>query len=265
MPVLFKKIKKYFKRDSLYVLFLNPKISKFRIVKKPGLIGGVTWTSTVNYYRMINELSNRQLGAHDTLEILLYSVNFEEVLQKMNHQQWSEIVVLFTEKARALKSAGADFFAICSNTLAKVGHQVSEASELPILDMVASVAAAIRKKGFKKVGFLGTLFAMNDPYYRDGLKSFGIEAFIPEQEERETVHKIIMDELAYDNLRPESRIAILGIMDRMQLEHNIEGVVLGCTELPMLIKQADSKIPVFDTTEIHARVIVDYAMRATSV
>lgn len=229
-------------------------------MKKPGLIGGVTWTSTVDYYRMINELSNKRLGAHDTLEILLYSVNFEEVFQMMNHQQWQEIGTLLTEKAVALKKAGADFFAICSNTLAKVGYQVSEGSDLPILDMVTSVAAAIQKKGLEKVAFLGTAFAMNDPYYREGLKPFGIESFIPEKEERQTIHRIIMDELAYDNLNPESRNAILKIMNRMEQEHNVEGVILGCTELPMLIKQTDSKIPVFDTAEIHARAIVDFAL-----
>lgn len=229
-------------------------------MKKPGLIGGVTWTSTVDYYRIINELSNKQLGLHNTLEILMFSVNFEEVLQMMNNQQWLEIEMLLTEKAKALKDAGADFFAICSNTLSKVGHQVSEASGLPILDMVVSVAAAIQEKGLEKVGFLGTAFAMDDSYYREGLQSFGIKAFIPEPEERQMVHRIIMDELAYDNLKPESRNAILKIMNRMQQKQNIEGVILGCTELPMLIKQTDAEIPVFDTTEIHARAIVDFAL-----
>lgn len=205
-------------------------------MKKPGLIGGVTWTSTVDYYRILNDFSNRLLGGHNTLEILLYSVNFEGVLQKMNGQQWQEITVMLTEKARALKNAGADFFAICSNTLAKVGHQVSEASGLPVLDMVTSVAAVIQKKKFKKVGFLGTAFAMTDPYYRDGLKSFGIEAFIPGPAERETIHRIIMDELAYNDLRPEIRKSILSVMKQLQQEHHIEGVILGCTELPLLIK-----------------------------
>ncbi len=233
-------------------------------MKKPGLIGGVTWTSTVDYYKMINELSNNHLCAHNTLEILLFSVNFETVLRKMNNQQWLEIELLLTEKAIALKNAGADFFAICSNTLSKVGHQVSEGSGLPILDMVASVATAIQEKGLKKVAFLGTAFAMNDSYYLEGLKSFGIEAFIPEPEDRQMIHRIIMDELAYDNLNPESRNAILEIMNRMQEKRNIEGVVLGCTELPMLVKQTDTEIPVFDTTEIHARSIVDFALGASN-
>jgi len=228
-------------------------------MKKIGLIGGVTWASTMDYYRLINIMSNKLLGDHNTAEILLYSVNFEDILQMMNHQKWLEIELLLTEKARALKSAGADFFAICSNTLSKIGQQVSKKSGLPIVDMVTSVAAAIQEKGFEKVAFLGTAFAMNDSYYREGLKSFDIEAFIPDDKERHMVHGIIMDELAYDNLKPESRNAILNIMNRMQKKHNIEGVVLGCTELPMLIKQTDTEIPVFDTTEIHARAIVDFA------
>lgn len=231
-------------------------------MKKPGLIGGVTWASTVDYYRIINELSNKELGHHDTLEVLLYSVNFEEVLQMMNQKLWQEIGILLTEKAQSLKDAGAEFFAICSNTLAKVGHQVSEATGLPILDMVASVARAIQKRNLEKVGFLGTAFAMKDSYYRDGLKSFGIEAFIPEEKEMETVHRIIMEELAYDKLKPESRNTILNIIDRMRQEHNIEGVILGCTELPMLVKQTDADIPAFDTAEIHARAIVDFALES---
>jgi aspartate racemase len=231
-------------------------------MKKPGLIGGVTWTSTIDYYRLINELSNKALGSHDTLEVLLYSMNFEEILQMMTHQQWAEIETLFTVKAKALRNAGADFFAICSNTLAKVGHPVSEASGLPILDMVASVADAIRKKGFEKVAFLGTSFAMNDSYYSDDLNSFGIEAFIPEPEQREVINRIIMEELAYDLLKPESRKTILNIMNRMRRDYNIEGVILGCTELPMLIKQADMDIPVFDTAAIHAKAIVDFALKS---
>jgi aspartate racemase len=229
-------------------------------MKKAGLIGGVTWTSTIDYYRLINMMSNKHLDDHNTMDVLLYSVNFEKILQMMTNQKWLEIALLLTEKARALKSAGADFFAICSNTLSKVGHDVSMKSGLPIVDMVASVAGAIQDKGFRKVGFLGTSFAMIDPYYRDGLKGFDIEAFIPGKKERETVNRIIMDELAYDNLKSESRKKILKIMYGLQLEHEVEGIILGCTELPMLIKQTDTEIPVFDTTQIHSRSIVDFAM-----
>lgn len=228
-------------------------------MKKAGLIGGVTWTSTMDYYRLINTLSNKLLDDHNTTEILLYSVNFEDILQMMKHKKWQEIELLLTEKAKALKNAGADFFAICSNTLSKVGLQVSTESGLPIVEMVASVAKAILDKNFRKVGFLGTSFAMSDPFYREELKGFGIEAFIPENKEMEIVNRIIMDELAYDNLTQESRKTILNIMNRLQHEHDVEGVILGCTELPMLIKQTDTQIPVFDTAEIHARSIVSFA------
>ncbi|MBE0651994.1 MAG: amino acid racemase [Bacteroidales bacterium] len=231
-------------------------------MKIPGLIGGVTWTSTIDYYRLINRLSNNQLGNHDTLEVLLYSVNFEKVLQMMTHHQWSEIELLFTEKAKALKNAGADFFVICSNTLSKVGQQVAAESNLPILDMVESVANAIHEKEFEKVAFLGTSFAMNDSHYRNGLKLFGIDAYTPESDEKEIINRIIMEELAYDILKPESRKTILKIMNNMQQKYDIEGVILGCTELPMLIKQADTAIPVFDTTEIHAKAIVEFALKS---
>lgn len=229
-------------------------------MKKIGLIGGVTWTSTIDYYRMINQMSNACREGHHTAEIILYSVNFDEILIRMQQGQWTEITTLFIQKTEALKRAGADFFAIGSNTLSKVGHQVSKAAGLPIVGMVESVAKAVLKKGFKKVGFMGTTFAMNDPFYREGLQQFGIEALIPGKEEKEFINRVIMGELAYDVLNPESRKEILKIMNRMYHEQAVEGVVLGCTEIPMLIKQQHTNIPVFDTTEIHAAAIVDFAL-----
>ncbi len=229
-------------------------------MKKIGLIGGVTWTSTIDYYRMINQMSNACSDGHHTAEIILYSVDFDEILILMKQGRWTEITTLFIQKATALKKAGADFFAIGSNTLSKVGHQVSEAACLPIVGIVESVAEAVLKKDFKKVGFMGTTFAMNDPFYREGLKQFGIEALIPEKEEKEFINRVIMNELAYDVLNPESRKKILEIMNRIYHEQAVEGVVLGCTEIPMLIKQQHTNIPVFDTTEIHAAAIVDFAL-----
>ncbi len=229
-------------------------------MKKIGLIGGVTWTSTIDYYRMINQMSNERRDGHHTAEIILYSVDFEEILILMKQGRWTEITTLFIQKAAALKEAGADFFAIASNTLSKVGHQVSKAACLPIVDMVESVAEVIIKKGFKKVGFMGTTFAMNDPFYREGLKQFGIEALIPEKEEKEFINRVIMNELAYDVLNPESREKFLEIMNRMYHEQSVEGIVLGCTEIPMLIKQQHTHIPVFDTTKIHTTAMVDFAL-----
>jgi aspartate racemase len=229
-------------------------------MKKIGLIGGVTWTSTIDYYRMINQMSNARCDGHHTAEVILYSVDFDEILIRMQQGQWAEITTLFIQKAEALKRAGADFFAIGSNTLSKVGHQVSKAAGLPIVGMVESVAEAVLKKGFKKVGFLGTTFAMNDPFYREGLQQLGIEALTPEEEEKELINRVIMDELAYDVLNPESRKKILKIMNRMYHEQAVEGVVLGCTEIPMLIKQQHTNIPVFDTTQIHTTAIVDFAL-----
>ncbi len=229
-------------------------------MKKIGLIGGVTWTSTIDYYRMINQMSNERRDGHHTAEIILYSVDFDDVLILMQQGRWTEITTLFIQKATALKEAGADFFAIGSNTLSKVGHQVSKAAGLPIVGMVESVAEVIMKKGFKKVGFMGTTFAMNDPFYRQGLQQYGIEAIIPEKEEKELINRVIMNELAYDVLNPESREKFLEIMSRMYHEQAVEGVVLGCTEIPMLIKQQHTHIPVFDTTEIHAAAIVDFAL-----
>jgi aspartate racemase len=229
-------------------------------MKKIGLIGGVTWASTIDYYRIINELSNEKSSGHHTAEVIIYSVDFHEVLIRMQQAKWDEIEQLFIEKANSLKQAGADFFAIGSNTLAKVGHRVSKAVDLPIVGMVESVAGAIRHKGFKKVGFMGTTFAMNDPFYREGLKQFGIEAIIPGEEDKAYINHVIMDELAYDVLNPESRKKFLDIMNRMHKEEKVEGIVLGCTEIPMLIKQQNTYIPVFDTTEIHAAALVDFAL-----
>ena len=229
-------------------------------MKKIGLIGGVTWTSTLDYYSMINRMSNKHLQGHHTAEIILYSVDFHEILMRMQQGQWAEITALFIQKAKALKNAGADFFAIGSNTLSKVGKEVSEAAGIPIVGMVESVAKAVLKKGFQRVGFMGTSFAMNDPFYREGLQQYGIEALIPEKDEKDFIHHVIMDELAYDILNPESRNKLLAIMNRMYREQSVEGFVLGCTEIPMLIKQQHTSIPIFDTTEIHAAALVDYAL-----
>ena len=229
-------------------------------MKKIGFIGGVTWTSTMDYYRMINELSNEKSSGHHTAEMIIYSVDFHEVLIRMQEAKWDEIEQLFIENTISLKQAGADFFAIGSNTLAKVGHRVSKAAGLPIVGMVESVGAAIRQKGFKKVGFMGTTFAMNDSFYREGLKQFGIETMIPNEEEKKFINHVIMDELAYDVRNPDSRKKFLDIMNRMHKEEEVEGIVLGCTEIPMLIKQQNTYIPVFDTTEIHASALVDFAL-----
>ena len=231
-------------------------------MKKIGLIGGVTWTSTQDYYRLINQMSNNLLQGHSTAELIIYSVDFEEVLALMQQGKWAAITALFIEKAAALKNAGADFFAIASNTLSKVGQEVSEGAGLPLVGMVESVARVIGEKGFKKVGFLGTSFAMNDPFYREGLKRFGIETVMPEADEKAFVHHVIMDELAYDVLNPESRRKMLAVMNRMKREQAVEAFVLGCTEIPMLIKQSDTDIPVLDTTEIHASAIVKFAWDA---
>ncbi len=225
-------------------------------MKNIGLIGGVTWTSTMDYYKLINQKSNKKLGKHNTAEVIIYSVNFEPVLEKMTDGEWNIIQQEFINKAIALKKSGADFFAIASNTLAKVGAAVSQKSGLPIVDMIKSVADFILLKNISRVGFLGTSFAMENGFYKKELKKFGIEAIIPDKNKRNEVNRIIMEELAFDILKSESREKIKNIITNLHEHRQVQGVILGCTEIPLLIKQKDVNIPVFDTTSIHVDAII---------
>jgi len=229
-------------------------------MKRIGVLGGVTWASTADYYQQINQKINQKLGGYNTAEILINSVNFNDVMSFLNKGNWRNVEELFTEKAIEIKKSGAEFIAISSNTIAKVARNVAKKAELPLVHIIESTAIEIKNKKIKNVGFLGTSFTMKSEFYFNELRDFGINTVIPNPDEIDQISDIIIKELAHQILNEDSKKRILQIMERMVKEHGIEGVILGCTEIPMLINQNDTDILLFDTTEIHTNYIVDFAL-----
>ena len=230
-------------------------------MKKIGIIGGVTWASTVDYYKLINQKVNQRLSGYNTAEILINSVNFDDVMVLLTNGDWDGVEELFKIKAEELKNAGAEFIAISSNTIAKVARNVAKRADLPLANIIKSTAIEIKKKGFKRVGFLGTGFTMKSSFYFDELREYGIDSIIPNPKEIEVISDIIIEELAIHSVNENSKKVILQIMERMMKEEEIEDIILGCTEIPLLINQSDTNTPLFDTSEIHTSHIVEYAIK----
>ncbi len=230
-------------------------------MKKIGLIGGVTWVSTQEYYKQINQAVNQKLGGFHSANILINSVNFAEVYPFLPNNNWDGLADYITQKVVELKKAGADFFAIGSNTISKVGHQVAQNTNLPYVDIYEATAKAIAAKNIQKVALLGSIFTMKDTVYQNALAKYNISSIIPTTEEMETIHDIIVKELANAIFTQESRASYLSVMQRIQLDTGTEAAILGCTEIPLLVKQTDTNIPLFDTTAIHIAAILDYAFK----
>ncbi len=228
-------------------------------MKKIGLIGGVTWVSTQEYYRQINQAVNDRLGGFHSANMLINSVDMGEIYPFLPIGDWDGLANYITAKVLELKKAGADFFAIGSNTISKVGHQVAQNTNLPYVDIYEATSKAIAARGLQKVGLLGVAFTMKDDVYRRALAKHRIKTVIPNNEEMEITHEIIMTQLSKAIFTKKSKATYLEVIDRMQKDAQIEGAILGCTEIPLLIKQADTDLPVFDTTAIHVKAILDYA------
>ncbi|PNX49396.1 MAG: aspartate racemase [Thermoplasmata archaeon M9B1D] len=227
-------------------------------MKTIGLIGGTSWLSTLEYYRIINETVNEKLGDAHSARCILYSVDFEEDIVK-NEYNWDKIIENYIDIAIRLERFGADFLIICANTVHKIVEGVQKSIKIPILHIADATGIKIVENGFKKVGLLGTRITMEENFYKDRLKEkFGIETIIPKENEREIIHKIIHEELTYNIIRDSSKQRYIKII-RNLVDDGAQGIILGCTEIPLLIKQNDVEIPVFDTTNIHAKAAVDYA------
>ncbi len=228
-----------------------------------GLIGGMSWESTVPYYRIVNQSIKQQLGGWHSAKLVLYSVDFAEIEHLQQVGDWDAAAQVLGQAANALRLAGADFFLICTNTMHKVADQVERAAGIPLLHIADALAADIKRRGdgrIAKVGLLGTRFTMEQDFYRARLATYGIDTIIPNDAERATVHRVIYDELCLGQVDDRSRIAYREIIARL-IDDGAEGIVLGCTEIPMLIGQSDSPVPIFDTAEIHARAAAGYALR----
>lgn len=229
-------------------------------MKTIGLIGGLSWESTLEYYRLVNEGVKQQLGGLHSAQCLLYSVDFGPIEALMRQGNWQQVNERLVAAATHLQQGGAEFMLICSNTIHKCAAAIGEQTGMRVLHIADAAARSIKEQGVKKVGLLGTKFVMEEDFYRQRLTDqHGIEVVIPEEAEREFINKVIFAELCLGILSPASKQQFLQIIDKLLLA-GAEGVVLGCTEIPLLIKQADVAAPVFDTTTLHAAMAVEWAL-----
>ena len=229
-------------------------------MKTIGLIGGMSWESTVPYYRLVNETVAKRLGGLHSAKVLLASVDFAEVEAMQRGGDWAAAARLLADTARSLERAGADFLVVCTNTMHKVADEIEGAVGIPLLHIADATAAEVKARGLSKVGLLGTRFTMEQDFYKARLRDrHGIEALVPAEADRAIVHRVIYDELCLgkvlDPSRGEYRRIIRGLV-----EQGAQGVVLACTEIPMLVGAADSPVPVFDTTALHARTAAEWAL-----
>ena len=230
-------------------------------MKKIGLIGGMSWESSLEYYRIINETVKQKLGGLHSAECIMYSVDFDEI-EKLQHQgKWEDLTKIMIDCAQRLEKAGANVIIICTNTMHKMAGEVESSINIPLLHIADATAEKIKEKSFKKVGLLGTKFTMEEDFYKGRLiEKHDIEVIVPNSEEIQIVHDIIFDELCLGIIKETSKEQYKKIILNLA-EKGAEGVILGCTEIPLLIKQEDVEVPLFDTTKIHAEFAVDYAIK----
>jgi aspartate racemase len=226
-----------------------------------GLIGGMSWESTLEYYRIVNETTKNRLGGFHSAKCLLYSVDFDEV-EKLQHQgNWDELTRLMIDAAVRLEGAGADFLLICTNTMHRMADDVQAAIRIPILHIVDVTAESIRNNGETRVGLLGTKFTMEQDFYKGRLRDkHGIEVLIPEEGERQVVHDILYSELCLGEIKAKSKDKFKEIIQNL-VDRGAQSVILGCTEIPLIVSQEDYNIPVYDTTALHAQAAVEYALQ----
>lgn len=226
-----------------------------------GLIGGMSWESTIPYYRQINEAIKEHLGGLHSAKIILYSVNFQEIEQLQHQGKWDEAGQILADAALLLQQAGADFLVLCTNTMHKVAPVIESATQIPLLHIADPTAHAIKQAGYKRVALLGTRFTMEQDFYRGRLSyEHGIEVLVPVSGDREQVHRIIYDELCMGILKEASRQQYREIIQRLASQ-GAEAVILGCTEISLLIGTEDSPLPLFDTTAIHASAAARQALQ----
>ena len=231
-------------------------------MKTLGLIGGLSWESTVPYYTYINQDVRQRLGGLHSARLILYSVDFDDIQQLMHAGNWDAAGAALAAAARALEAAGAEGLVLCTNTLHKVAAAIEDAVHIPLLHLIDATAAAIAGAGLHTMGLLGTRFTMEQPFYRERLQaSHGIRSLSPAAADRAILHRIIFEELCLGRVVGASRSEARRIMDRL-VGDGAQGIILGCTELAMLIGPADVSVPLFDTTAIHARRAVDWALAA---
>ncbi|MEP7011282.1 MAG: aspartate/glutamate racemase family protein [Acidobacteriota bacterium] len=229
-------------------------------MKTIGLIGGMSWESTVPYYRQINETVKERLGGLHSAKVVLYSVDFHEVERLQHSGDWEAAGALLAGAARAVEAAGADFLVLCTNTMHKVAGAIEGAVGIPLFHIADPTAEEIKAAGFRTVGLIGTRFTMEQEFYKDRLSDrHGLAVLVPPVEDREIVHRVIYEELCLGKIVDGSRVEFRRIMADLVSE-GAEAIILGCTEISLLVGAEDSTVPLFDTTSIHARKAAEWAL-----
>ncbi len=229
-------------------------------MKTIGLIGGMSWESSLLYYRLINEGVRQRLGGLHSAELLMHSVDFAPIEALQHAGDWDGAAEVLADAARRLEAGGADFFLIGTNTMHRVADVVSAAVDIPLLHIADATAEVLQQDGVRRIGLLGTAFTMELEFYKNRISErYGIEVIVPELHDRQMVHDIIYQELCLGQIDPESREVYLAIIDRLD-EQKIDGVILGCTEIGMLVEPQHTPVRLYDTTAIHAQQAVNYAL-----
>jgi aspartate racemase len=225
-----------------------------------GLIGGMSWNSTLEYYRIINESVARRLGGLHSARLILYNLDFDEIKKAQHEGRWDDTANILVDAGNAVKRAGADFLVICTNTMHKVAEDVEGKVGLPLLHIVDAIGDAVRERRLHRIGLLGTRFLMEGHFYQGRLRDrFAIEVLVPGEDDMDTIHQIIYDELCEGKIKASSRRVCADIIGKL-VNKGAEGIVLGCTELPLLIQPGDIHAPIFDTTRLHAEAAVTLAL-----
>ena len=226
-----------------------------------GLIGGMSWESTGEYYRILNETVHARLGGLHSARCLLYSVDFAEIERMQVEGRWDDAAAVMVDAAKRLQRAGAGLLVICANTMHKLVPQIQAEVDLPLLHIADATARCVQERGMTKVGLLGTRYTMEEDFITSRLeRSFGLEVLIPGADERRIVNRVIFEELVLGDIRPDSRAAYRQVMHGLA-ERGAQGIILGCTEIGLLVNDQDSQVPLFDTTRIHAEAAIDWALQ----
>jgi aspartate racemase len=228
-------------------------------MKTIGLIGGMSWESSVEYYRIINELVKAKLGGLHSAKSIMVSVDFAEVEVLQHQARWAEAAEMLIGAAKNLENGGADFIVLCTNTMHKVAEEITANVNIPFLHIADATAQRVKDSGIQNIGLIGTRFTMEEEFYRGRLEQkYGLNVSIPNAQEREMIHRVIYDELVVGKIEQSSKVQYIGMIEQM-VKQGAEGVILGCTEIGLLVHQEDSRVPLFDTTRIHAEAAVEYA------
>lgn len=231
-------------------------------MKTIGLIGGMSWESSVEYYRIINRATKARLGGFHSAKSIMYSVDFAEIEILQHQGKWAETAEILRRAARSLEAAGADFLVLCTNTMHKVAADIESAVRIPLLHIADATADVIVARGLKTIGLLGTRFTMEEDFYKGRLaEKHSLDVLVPGPADRETIHHVIYHELVDGRIETASRKEFRSVIERL-VAAGAEGIILGCTEISLLVKDEDSAVPLFDTTRIHAEAAVDFALRS---